>query len=138
MPASQVITFQAMAPDRAPKITRSSTMCGSTMPVPMVLATCRPNTAKAMKLKKAAQATAQRGGRARVETMVAIEFAASCSPFRKSNARATATSPIRTGVKLARDTGGPLPRTAQSCSIRMPLIWFATSSNRSITFSRWL
>ena len=58
IPASQVTTFQMMAPISAPKITWSVMMLGATMPVPMVLATCSPNTAKAMKLKKAAQATA--------------------------------------------------------------------------------
>ncbi len=130
--------FQAMAPESAPKITRSSTMWGSMMPVPMVLATCRPNTRNAMKLKNAAQATAQRGGSARVETMVAMELAASCRPFRKSNSRATAIRPISTGEKLARSTVEPPSRAAQRCSISMPLTWFATSSNRSITFSRWL
>ena len=45
-----------------------------------------------MKLKKAAQSTAYCGRSTRVETMVAIELAASCRPFRKSNSRAT---PIR-------------------------------------------
>ena len=58
MPASQVTMFQTMAPIRAPKITWSLMMLDATMPVPMVAATCRPNTRKAMKLKKAAQATA--------------------------------------------------------------------------------
>src|SRR5947209_17986594 len=67
------------------------------MPVPMVLATCSPNTANATKVKKAAQNTAYRGRSTRVETMVAIELAASCRPFRKSNASATAISPIKTG-----------------------------------------
>src|SRR3954469_6979488 len=61
----------------------------STMPLPTVDATAAPNTRKATKLKKAAQATAQCGLIAPVETMVAIEFAASWKPFRKSNASAT-------------------------------------------------
>ena len=39
MPASQVATFQAIAPPRAPKITASSTICGVMMPLPMVWAT---------------------------------------------------------------------------------------------------
>ena len=46
-----------------------------------------------MKLKKAAQTTASCGLSTRVDTTVAIELAASCRPFRKSNNRAT---PIRT------------------------------------------
>jgi len=58
MPASQVTTFQTMAPISAPKITASSIALGEMIPVPMVAATCSPKTAKAMKLKKAAQATA--------------------------------------------------------------------------------
>jgi hypothetical protein len=37
------------------------------------------------------------GRSTRVDTMVAIEFAASCRPLRKSNASATITSAIRTG-----------------------------------------
>ena len=58
MPASQVTMFQMMAPIRAANTTWSLMMPEATMPVPMVAATCRPNTRKAMKLKKAAQATA--------------------------------------------------------------------------------
>jgi len=42
-----------------------------------VFATWSPNTRKAIKLKKAAQITAYFGERTRVETTVAIEFAAS-------------------------------------------------------------
>src|SRR5690242_7560748 len=61
----------------------------STIPLPTVEATAAPNTRKATKLKNAAQATAQRGLIAPVDTMVAIEFAASWKPFRKSKARAT-------------------------------------------------
>ena len=40
-----------------------------------------------MKLKKAAQQTASCGLSTRVETTVAIELAASCRPFRKSNSK---------------------------------------------------
>ena len=40
-----------------------------------------------MKLKNAAQATAVCGRSTRVDTIVAIEFAASCTPLRKSNAQ---------------------------------------------------
>jgi hypothetical protein len=55
----------------------------------MVFATWVPRTKAATKLKNAAQATAFWGDRTRVETTVAIEFAASWKPFRKSNVRAT-------------------------------------------------
>ncbi len=46
----------------------------------------------ATKLKNAAQSTAWYGFSTRVETTVAIEFAASWKPFMKSNASASATS----------------------------------------------
>ena len=93
MPSAQVITFQAIAPLNAPKITVGSMMAVSTMPVPMVCATCNPKKAKAMKLKNAAQITANCGRSTLVDTMVAMELAASCNPFRKSNSSAIATSP---------------------------------------------
>jgi hypothetical protein len=57
----------------------------------MVLATDRPKTRKATKLKNAAHATAQCGRSTRVDTTVAIEFAASWKPFMKSNASASTT-----------------------------------------------
>ena len=107
------------------------------MPPPMVLATLVPNTAKAMKLKKAAQNTATRGDSTRVETMVAIELAASCRPFRKSNASATAIRPNRTRIASVSNAYQSAQTShAHRCSIRMPLMRLATSSNRSITFSR--
>src|SRR5688572_14438494 len=64
---------------------------GSTMPLPMVAATCRPKNRNAMKLKKAAQTMAHCGLIAPVDTIVAIELAASWKPLRKSNASATTT-----------------------------------------------
>ena len=39
MPSAQVTRFQTMAPTSAAKITWASTIAGSMMPVPMVLAT---------------------------------------------------------------------------------------------------
>ncbi|MHC2407756.1 hypothetical protein ACVJGC_000347 [Bradyrhizobium diazoefficiens] len=109
MPSAQVTRFQTMAPTSAAKITWASTIEGSMMPVPMVWATCSPNTMKATKLKKAAQNTANCGRSTRVETMVAIELAASCRPFKKSNSSATAISPTRTGRPNAASTARPLP-----------------------------
>src|SRR5262249_43764128 len=97
IPASHVTTFHTIAPASAPKMTRGSTMSTSMMPVPTVCATCRPKNRKAMKLKKAAQATAYCGRSTRVDTMVAIELAASCRPLRKSNSSATAISAISSG-----------------------------------------
>src|SRR5215475_7299442 len=90
MPNPQVIRFQTIAPISAAKITWASTTDGSMIPVPMVLATLSPNTPKATKLKNAAQDTAYCGRSTRVETMVAMELAASCTPLRKSNSSATA------------------------------------------------
>lgn len=96
-PAHHVIRFQTIAPMRAPNTTRASVTSGDTRPVPTVLATFSPKNRNAMKLKKEAQATAQYRGNMRVETTVAMELAASCSPLMKSKARATKTSPIRSG-----------------------------------------
>jgi hypothetical protein len=92
--------FQTIASASAPKMTVASTTLGSTMPVPSVRATCKPNTANAMKLKNAAHTTAVCGRSTRVETTVAIEFAASCRPFRKSNASAVPISAIRIGKAI--------------------------------------
>ena len=58
-------------------ITATSTTAGSMIPLPMVLATCSLNSAKAIKLKNAAHSTARNGVSTRVDTMVAIELAAS-------------------------------------------------------------
>jgi hypothetical protein len=67
------------------------------MPVPTVCATWAPKIRKATKLKNAAQATATCGRSTRVDTMVAMEFAASCRPLRKSNASAMTMSPTKIG-----------------------------------------
>ncbi len=58
MPQYQVITFQAMAPISAPKMTASSTKPGPMMPLPTVAATFGSNSHMAMKLNTAAQITA--------------------------------------------------------------------------------
>src|ERR1700686_937337 len=97
IPSPQVIRFQTMAPTSAANITCASMTPGSTMPMPMVRATLSPNTVKATKLKNAAHSTAYCGRSTRVDTMVAIELAASCSPLRKSNSSATAINPTRIG-----------------------------------------
>src|SRR3954471_18187215 len=97
MPSAQVMMFQAMAPVSAANTTRGSTISAATIPVPTVCATCAPKIRNATKLKKAAHITACCGRNTRVETMVAIEFAASCSPLRKSKARATVIRAIRIG-----------------------------------------
>ncbi len=66
-----------MAPIRPAKMTAKVRMLMSTRPEPTVLATAVPNVKAAMKLKNAAQITALPGVSTRVETTVAIEFAAS-------------------------------------------------------------
>src|SRR5882672_5002659 len=66
------------------------------MPRPMVVATLRWNTNTAAKLKNAAITTAWWGFNTRVDTIVAMAFAASWNPFMKSNASATSTSTITT------------------------------------------
>jgi hypothetical protein len=90
-PTSHVIRFHVIAPTR-PAMTISSVIaCWSTMPVAIVAATATEANAPA-KLSTAALATAMRGLSARVETLVAIEFAVSWKPFVKSKNSATATT----------------------------------------------
>src|SRR4029453_13232539 len=67
-----------------------------TMPWPIVWATAVPKIKTARKLKVAAQYTASRGVSTRVETTVAMAFAASWKPLIKSKTRAT---PIRTRTR---------------------------------------
>src|SRR4029077_8438332 len=107
MPSPQVIRFQTIAPTRAAKITCTSTTLGSMIPVPIVWATLSPKTTKATKLKNAAQNTAYCGRSTRVDTIVAIELAASCKPLRKSNRSATAISPTRIGKPMVASTARP-------------------------------
>ena len=87
IPPNQVIRFQVIAPTRAARITRASTLSGRTMPLPIVWATLTPNPNAATKLKNAAQTTACVGLRTRVETTVAIELAASWNPLMKSKSQ---------------------------------------------------
>ena len=88
------------------------------MPVPMVAATLRPKKMKAMKLKNAAHATAYCGRNTRVETIVAMEFAASCSPLRKSKTSATAIRPTSAGKAIGPKSIGY--SCDQPCSMTMP------------------
>ena len=66
-----------MAPARPAKITAKVSTLTSIIPEPTVLATAVPNVNAAMKLKNAAQITALPGDSTRVDTTVAMEFAAS-------------------------------------------------------------
>ena len=70
-----------MAPVSPAKMTAKVTTLRSTMPEPTVCATPVPKKNAAAKLKNAAQMTALPGDSTRVETTVAIEFAASWKPL---------------------------------------------------------
>src|SRR5437879_3054104 len=72
-PRYHVKRFQRQAEINVARITPLSTMVGSTRPLPMVPATFRSKTMKAMKLKKAAHTTACCGLRTLVDTTVAME-----------------------------------------------------------------
>ncbi len=92
-----------MAPSRPARITSGVTIARSIIPLPMVLATWVPRTKAATKLKNAAQRTAFWGESTRVDTTVAMEFAASWKPFRKSKTRATTMMKTRRSVSWARE-----------------------------------
>src|SRR5213075_2817720 len=86
-PHHQVSRFQRMAPRSEAKITVKTVLVPCALsssnwitPLPMVLATFTPPPNAAMKLKNAAQTTAMPGESTRVETTVAMEFAASWKP----------------------------------------------------------
>ena len=66
-----------IAPVGPPKITANVTILMSIIPLPTVVATAVPKVKAATKLKNAAQMTALPGESTRVDTTVAIEFAAS-------------------------------------------------------------
>src|SRR5678815_3106218 len=83
---------QMIAPISPAKITAKFTTLMSTSPRPTVFATAVPKVKAATKLKTAAQMTALPGLSTRVETTVAMEFAASGKPLMKSKASATKIS----------------------------------------------
>ncbi len=97
-PRKNVIRFSEMAPTRPEKITPIDSTSWVTTSLAMVSATWVPNMRNATKLKVAAQTTAQRGESTRVETIVAIELAASWKPFTKSKPSATRTTSQRRRV----------------------------------------
>ena len=90
-PTNQVMRFHVIAPTRPARTMSSVIASWSTIPFAIVAATLIETKAPA-KLSIAALATAFRGDSARVETLVAIEFAVSWKPFVKSKNSATATT----------------------------------------------
>ena len=68
---------QTIAPTSPARITAWVTIARSIIPDPTVFATAVPKPNAAAKLKNAAHITALAGVRTRVETTVAMEFAAS-------------------------------------------------------------
>src|SRR5438552_3973623 len=105
-PQRQVIQSHVKAAARPAKISGRSITSGFTTLFPMVVATATPKPKAATKLKKAAHATAARGVSTRVDTIVAIEFAASWKPFMKSKARATRIRRTRTSIRPQRERSG--------------------------------
>src|ERR1019366_2778912 len=105
-PRISVNKFQEIAPSRPAIRTYSLTISMRTKPPPMVLATAVPKINAATKFQNAAHRTAQSGFRTRVETIVAIELAASCQPFEKSKASVMNTMAMSRGKLF---TGQPSP-----------------------------
>jgi len=87
-----VMTSHTIAPTSPARMTLASTAARSTNPLPIVFATAVPNRKTARKLNAAAQTTAAEGDSTRVETTVAMEFAASWNPLMKSKASAITTT----------------------------------------------
>ncbi len=99
-PRYHVIRFHVIAPTRPARRMLSVMAAGSTIPFATVAATLKEMNAPT-KLRIAAIATAFRGESARVETLVAIEFAVSWKPFVKSKKSATTTTATRVTVTMA-------------------------------------
>ena len=93
-PIRIVMRFQRMAESRAAIMTLSVMAAGSTIPLPMVLATAVVRNAPRM-FMNAASVTAAPGDRTLVETTVAIAFAQSCQPLATSNRTARTMIRIR-------------------------------------------
>src|SRR5256885_4483423 len=91
-PSHHVMTSHTIAPTSPARMTLASTTERTTNPLPMVLATAVPNRKTARKLNAAAHTTAAEGDSTRVDTTVAMEFAASWNPLMKSKASAITTT----------------------------------------------
>src|ERR1017187_1165480 len=130
-PSHHVMRSQMIAPTSAARTTYVVTTLISTIPAPTVLATAVPKPKTATKLKNAAQITACKGVRTRVETTVAIELAASWKPLKKSKTNAMQTTiMIRVTWLYAYLTTTPSIKFATCSHLSM-----ASSISESISFS---
>ncbi len=100
-PRYHVTRFQVIAPTSPARTTFSVIASASTIPDAIVAATASETNAPST-FSTAALSTAARGESARVETLVAIEFAVSWKPFVKSKKSATTTT--ATSVEVLRLT----------------------------------
>src|SRR5437762_1008689 len=99
-PNHQVAMFHANAAIRAQSTVGIVTMLVSTSPLPIVDATAPPRSAP-VRLKNAAIAMALRGVRTRVETTVAIAFAASWKPLLYSKTIAARMTEINVSTPIS-------------------------------------
>jgi hypothetical protein len=136
MPSHHVIKFQQMAPMSAPKMTAASTTSAATIPVPTVCATWRPKNQKGNEIKERgpenrilwAQHAGRNHGRDRIGgIMQAIQQVEDQRDRNQREESQRAERGIHWEPKFELYT----------FSMIIPLISFATSSNRSITISRW-
>ena len=97
-PNNHVIISQIIAPARAPITIFSVTKFGSMIPFPIVVATATPKRKGPAKFAAAAIATAWSGRMTLVPTTVAIEFAASWNPFKKSKTSAAIIAPMASSI----------------------------------------
>jgi hypothetical protein len=98
IPSMVQTNTHTIAPTSAARMKYSSITTGFTIPFPIVFATVTPKIKAAAKFQKAAHNTAANGESTLVETIVAIELAASFIPFRKSNRSASAIIKIINAV----------------------------------------
>src|SRR5512143_1434427 len=102
-PMSMVMMFHRMAESSAEIMTTSVTAFGSTIPVPIVLATAVERKAPRM-FMLAARTTAGSGERTLVDTTVAMALAQSCHPFATSKNTARIMIRIRISCIFEDDT----------------------------------
>ena len=101
--------------------------------MPIVLATWVPMTKAATKLKNAAQSTAFCGESTRVETTVAIEFAASWKPLRKSKTSATRMMKMRKPKDDASRSAAP----QAFLTTTLPRTWVKSLQSSQASSSPW-